>query len=320
MKAILHDQDVLCVGEAAEPSVEDGELLIAVKATSVNRADLLQKRGNYPPPAGASGILGLEAAGEVIEGAGRWKCGDRVMALLPGGGYAERVRIPAAMTMPIPESMTYEQAAAIPEVFLTAYLNMFQLGGLQAGQYVLIHAGASGVGTAAIQLSCDAGAHPIVTAGSHNKLQACRALGAMHAINYKDGPFGPRIRELTDGAGVHLVLDFIGAPYWDQNIASLANDGRLILIGMMGGSKLPQVDLGPLLMRRLQVIGTTLRPLSLDRKAALTADFTSYALPRFTDGRLKPVIDSVWNWEQADEAHAYMEGNRNIGKIVLRVT
>lgn len=325
MKAVLVDQEArkLYIGDWEEPVAADDELLVSVKATALNRADLLQKRGLYPPPKGASPIIGLEMAGvveKVGQGVSGWKPGDRVCALLPGGGYAERVTIPAGMAIRIPDAMSFEEAAAVPEAFLTAYLNLFVLGGLQSGQHVLVHAGASGVGTAAIQLIREAGAHAIATAGSEEKRAACLELGAELAIDYKAGPFAPAVREATGGRGVAIILDFVGASYWQQNIDSLDTDGRLVLIGMMGGSKLKEtVDLGPLLMRRLQVIGSTLRSLSVERKVDLTKRFAAFAAQRLEDGRLKPVIDSVFDVAAVNEAHERMEQNLNTGKIVLRM-
>jgi tumor protein p53-inducible protein 3 len=324
MKAILVEDSTksLYIGETDEPILSNEDLLVRVKATALNRADLLQKRGLYPPPKGASPILGLEMSG-VIEKVGSnvtgWKPGDRVFALLPGGGYAERVCIPAGMAIRIPEHFSFEEAAAIPEVFLTAYLNLFILGGLKQDQTVLIHAGASGVGTAAIQLVKEAGAAAIITAGSAEKRNTCLQLGASAAIDYKAGPFAPTVKEITGGNGVNIILDFIGAPYWEQNLDSLAMDGRLIMIGMMGGSKIKEVDLGLFLSRRLQVIGTALRSKSPEDKIRLTEQFAAFALPRFADGRLKPVVDSIWDWENANKAHEYMEQNKNTGKIVLRL-
>jgi tumor protein p53-inducible protein 3 len=324
MRAVLIEEGThrLYIGEAEEPVMNDDELLVSVQATALNRADLLQKRGLYPPPKGASEIMGLEMAG-IVEKVGKnvtgWQPGDRVCALLPGGGYAERVTIPAGMAIRIPDHFSFAEAAAIPEVFLTAYLNLFWLGGLKADYNVLIHAGASGVGTAAIQLVREAGATSIVTAGSEEKRKTCLELGASLAIDYKAGPFEPAVKEATEGRGVNIILDFIGAPYWKQNISCLAMDGRLIIIGTMGGSKAPEVNLGYLLSRRLQVIGTALRSRSVEDKIALTKEFTDFAMPRFMDGRLRPIIDSIWDMEQVEEAHAYMESNKNTGKIIMQI-
>jgi tumor protein p53-inducible protein 3 len=324
LKAILIEETTnrLYIGEAHAPVMMEDELLVLVKATALNRADLLQRRGLYPPPAGESSIMGLEMSG-VIERVGSkvngWKPGDRVFALLPGGGYAERVSIPAGMAMRVPDSFSFEEAAAIPEVFLTAYLNLFVLGDLKHGQMVLIHAGASGVGTAAIQLVREAGATSIVTAGSEAKRSACLRLGASAAIDYREGPFAPLVIEATGGKGVNLVLDFIGASYWEQNLEALAMDGRLIILGTMGGSKAQELDLGLLIKRRLQVIGSSLRSKSREDKIQLTEQFAIFAKDRFVEGRLKPIIDSIWDWDKINEAHEYMEQNNNTGKIIIRI-
>lgn len=326
MQAILvkhpGEADQLELGTFPKPGPTKNELLVKVKATALNRADIMQRQGNYPQPKGASPILGLEMAG-VVEGVGahcsRWKAGDRVCALLPGGGYAEYAVVPDALAMPIPENLDFEQAAAIPEVFLTAYQCLSWIGRVQAGETVLIHAGASGVGTAAIQLARESGARVIVTAGSERKLSVCRDLGADVAINYKDGPFAPHIRDATDTQGVDLILDFVGAAYWEQNLSALALDGRLVLISLLGGAMVAQVNLGKLLRKRIQLTATTLRARSVEYKTRLTRDFIDFALPRFADGRLKPMIDRTFPWEQVAEAHQYMEANKNIGKIVLCV-
>jgi putative PIG3 family NAD(P)H quinone oxidoreductase len=326
------------LGEFPTPTPADGELLVRVRAAGVNHADLLQREGRYPPPPGASPILGLEVAGVVEVGGPRTattRAGDRVFGLLPGGGYAEYAVLPAAMAMPVPDGLSFEEAAAVPEVFLTGYQCLVWLGGLQpdaadrsAGpaaddedewrpRDVLVHAGASGVGTAAIQLVRDAGARAIVTAGSERKLEACRHLGAAFAFNYREGPFGPKVREATGGRGVDLVLDLVGAPYWEQNVACLAVDGRLVLVATMGGARVEGLDLAGLMRKRAWVIGTTLRVRSSGYKVRLTRAFASYGLPRFADGRLRPVVDRVFDWSEAAAAHRYMEENRNVGKIVL---
>ena len=321
MKAILFDQpggpDVLRLGEAPDPKPAAGELLVRVRATAANRADLLQRRGAYPPPEGASPILGLELAGEVLSGAGAWRPGDRVMAVVTGGGYAELAAVPAGMAIRIPDRLSFEEAAAIPEAFLTAFLNLFTLGRLEGGESVLIHAGASGVGTAAIQLARSAGARVLITAGSDEKLARCRELGAEVALHYKRESFRERVAEATVGRGVNLILDLVGAPYWDDNLASLAIDGRLASIGTLGGSR-GQIDISPILAKRLTILGAALRRLPLPQKTALAKAFAAFALPRFESGELRPVVDSVYPLAQAAEAHRYMELNRNTGKIVLR--
>ena len=322
MKAILFDQpggpEVLRYGDTPDPQPAPGDLLVRVRATAINRADILQRRGGYPPPAGASPILGLELAGEVVIGAGDWRPGDRVMAVVTGGGYAELATVPVGVVMRIPDQLSFEQAAAIPEAFLTAFLNLFTLGHLQSGETVLVHAGASGVGTAAIQLARAGGARVITTAGSDEKLERCRELGAEVTINYKRESFPERVREATGGRGVDLVLDFVGAPYWDGNMASLARGGRLTIIGFLGGSR-GQIDVGPIMGKSLTVASTTLRGTPLPQKTALTQAFVESALPRFERGELQPVIDSVYPLDQAAEAHRAMEANRNAGKIVLRL-
>ncbi len=315
--------EVLRIGECPDPVPGDGDLLVRVRAAGVNRADLLQRRGRYPPPRGASEILGLEMAGEVAavgpacEG---WTPGDRVCALLPGGGYAELAAVPAGMAMRIPDNLPFEEAAAVPEAFLTAYLNLFDLGGLGPGRTVLIHAAASGVGTAAIQLAREGGAVALVTAGSPGKIARCVALGAAAGRDRREGPFAPWVAAQTGGKGVDLILDFVGAPYLEQNVRSLAVDGAMIVLGTLGGARAETIDLGLLLSRRLRIVGSALRSLPPDRKIALTKRFAAFGLPRLADGRIRPVVDSVFDWKDVAKAHARMESNANVGKIVLRVT
>ena len=314
--------DVLQIVEHPDPSPKEDELLVHVRATALNRADLLQRRGLYPPPAGASEILGLEMAGEILKvgsACGEWSPGDRVFALLTGGGYAQKAVVPCGMAMRIPDNLSYEEAAAIPEAFLTAYHNLFSLGGLTPGMTVLVHAGGSGVGTAAIQLIREAGAVSLATAGSPPKISRCLDLGARAGWNYREGPFDVWVAAQTKGRGVDLILDFVGAPYFGQNLKSLVEDGKLILIGTMGGSVAERVNLLDLLLRRLQVLGTSLRSLGAARRIDLTKRFTGFALPRFADGRLRPVIDSVCHWTEVASAHRRMESNENVGKIVLRI-
>lgn len=327
MKAVVIKEpggpEVLSIEEVETPRIGANEVLVRTRATALNRADLLQRRGFYPPPKGASDILGLEVAGEVIEIGERVtkaKKGDRVCALLPGGGYAQYAAIPEEMLIPIPENLSFEQAAGIPEVFLTAYMNLFQLGRLQEKDRVLVHAGASGVGTAAIQLIREAGAAAYATAGSDKKVAITKELGAEDGWNYKQGSFLPWIKEKTNGEGVNIILDFVGAPYFEDNLQSLAMDGRLIVIGTMGGIHVDNVNLGFILRNRLQIIGTALRTQPPSKKIELTKSFAQFALDRFKDGRLKPIIDSVYDWNDVSKAHEYMESNANIGKIILKVT
>ncbi|MGG3466231.1 NAD(P)H-quinone oxidoreductase [Neobacillus pocheonensis] len=324
MKAVLVDErnQDLYIGDVHDPIPTEGELLVKVKASAVNRADLLQRKGLYPPPPGASNILGLEMAG-VIEGVGSgvtgWKEGDRVYALLTGGGYAEKVVIPAEMAMKIPDGMSFEEAAAVPEAFLTAFLNTVELGHLQSGEDVLIHAGASGVGTAAIQIAKELGATSIVTAGSAEKLDRCLALGANYTVNYKEEDFSKKVHAVTNGSGVQLILDFIGASYWDANIKSIGIDGRWILIGVLGGQQLANVNLGAFLQKRIHFIGSSLRSRSKSFKIELTRKFEAFSNEKFANGKLAPIIDRVYEWQDVAAAHQYIEENRNIGKIVLKV-
>ena len=258
MKAILFDQpggpEVLRYGDTPDPQPGTDELLVKVYAAALNRADTLQRRGGYAPPPGASPILGMELAGEVERGAGDWKPDDRVMAVVTGGAYAERAIVPVGMAMRIPDNLSFEQAAAIPEAFLTAYLNLITLGRLKAGETVLIHAGASGIGTAAIQLARTAGAYVIATAGTDEKLATCRELGAKTVINYKHESFAERVLDATNQRGADVILDFVGAPNWEGNLAAAALFGRLMLIGFLGGSK-GQLDLGPVMAKRSRSLG-----------------------------------------------------------------
>lgn len=326
MRAIVVEQpggpEVLRIGESPDPVPGADEVLVRVGATALNRLDLMQRQGVYPLPPGAPETLGVEMAGEVVSWGADvtgWTAGDRVCALLLGGGYAELVAVPASMLMRVPDNLTIEQAAAIPEVFLTAYLNLFTLGDLPHDGAALIHGGASGVGTAAIQLVREWGARALVTVGSATKAERCLELGAVAAFNYNDGPFQDNVMAATAGRGVDVILDMVGAPYWTQNLACAVIGGRLVLVAQQGGGKL-EIELGAIQRKRLKVIGTGLRPLPLAQKAALTADFAAYALPRFADGRLTPVVDRVYDWSEAPEAHRYMASNANVGKIVLRVS
>lgn len=307
--------------DVEDPRPGPGELLVRVRATAVNRADTLQRQGKYPPPPGASPILGLEMAGEVIgwgEGVEGWSEGDRVFALLSGGGYAQMVTLPASHALPMPDYFDFRQAAAVPEVFLTAYRNLVDMGRLTEGERVLIHAGGSGVGTAAIQLAKARGAWVAVTAGRDDKLARCLELGADVAINYKTGPFASVVMEKTGGRGVDLILDPVGAPYWEQNFEVLAWGGRLVVIGVMGGAHV-NAHLGRILTRNWQVIGSTLRAQSDAYKASLTERFWQECEPRFRAGTMRPIIDRVFSIEEAADAHRYMEQNKNFGKIVLEV-
>lgn len=323
MKAVLvpteGDPEHLTMGEYPTPEPGADELLVKVHAAALNRADTLQRRGKYPPPEGASEVLGLDIAG-TIEAMGpgcvNWSEGDRVFGLVPGGGYAEYAIIHKEMAMAVPPGLSLVEAAAVPEVFLTAYQALHWLGQLTAGHRVLIHAGASGVGTAAIQLVQTAGAHPYVTA-SAPKHAACRELGAEATIDYASESFADRMAAITDERGVDIILDFIGAPYFHDNVASLATDGRIVQLATLGGSTVEAVSLRALMAKRVHLLATTLRSRSRDYKIALTQEFAADVLPQFVDETLTPVIDSTYDWQDAADAHRRMENNENIGKIVL---
>jgi putative PIG3 family NAD(P)H quinone oxidoreductase len=325
MKAILVKEpggpEQLYIGEYEQPLPMPYELLVKVHATALNRADTLQRQGKYPPPKGASKLLGLEVAGEVVE-AGvnctRFKKGDKMFGLLPGGGYAEYAVVHEAMAMPVPENLTMEEAAAIPEVFLTAYQALVWLGKLQAGERVLVHAGASGVGTAAIQLARALQAEVLVTASEH-KLKACLDLGAQKAINYKEVDFEDEVLAYTNSDGVDVIVDFIAGPYFKQNIECLRLDGRMVLLASLGGGKVDEFDLRKVLAKRLHIMGSTLRSRTRDYQVQLTQEMWTFAKPFFESNKIKPVIDTVFDWREVAEAHRYMEQNKNIGKIVLRV-
>jgi tumor protein p53-inducible protein 3 len=314
MKAILNTNAHLSIGEAPSPTLGPDDLRIAVRATSVNRADLLQAAGHYPPPPGASEILGLECAGVVAEiGANvhGWSVGDRVMALLPGGGYAEEVVVHAGSAMHVPDALSDEEAAAIPEVFLTAFLNLFLLAQVREGESALIHGGGSGVGTAATTLLKLAGVRVLVTAGSSEKCARCIEHGADVAIDYRAEDFVEKAR------GVNVILDHIGAPYVPRDLEAIALDGRIVIIGSMGGQRTAEVDIRQLLSKRVHLMGSTLRARTAEEKTAIVHEF----LDRFGDdlsaGRIRPVIDTVLPLEHAEEAHRLMDAQDHFGKIVL---
>ncbi len=313
--------EVVELTEVADPIPGPVQLLVRVRASALNRADTMQRRGAYPPPPGESDILGLELAGEV-EAVGsavhNFGPGDRVFGLVGSGGYAEKAVIDARMAIPIPDGWSFRQAAAVPEVYFTAQETIFTLGGLKAGETILIHAGASGVGTAGIQMARETGARILITAGSADKIRRCLELGAEAGCNYHEQDFAGWVREQTQGRGVDLIEDFIGAAYWDRNLRSLKTGGRLVLVGLMGGVKV-ETNLGLILSKRLQVFGSVLRSRPLEEKIEITRRFRQTWLPLLTAGKIRPVIDTVFPLAQAAAAHHYMEDNRNFGKIVLTV-
>jgi putative PIG3 family NAD(P)H quinone oxidoreductase len=306
MRAIHVRDGNLHIGDSAPPALGSEEVRIRVRATAVNRADLLQREGRYPPPKGASPILGLECAGVLDSG-------ERVMALLPGGGYAEEVAVHRGSVMAVPDALSDEEAAAFPEVFLTAFLNLFLLARVQPGESVLIHGGGSGVGTAATTLCKLAGVRVLVTAGSDEKCARCIEHGADVAINYRTEDFVEKAR------GVNVILDHIGARYLARDLDALAMDGRIVVIGSMGGQRVAELDVVTLLGKRAHIVGSTLRSRTVEEKAAIVSEF----LARFGDdleaGRIRPVIHAVMPLEQAMEAHRLMEASEHFGKIVLTV-
>lgn len=327
MKAIILDNDKQPRWQTVDDLITDAraigphEIGIKVHATAVNRADLVQRAGLYPPPPGASDILGLECAGQVTaigQDVTQWKVGDRVCALLSGGGYAEQVVCPANHALPIPAGLSYEQAAALPEVFATAWLNLFMLAKLQPGQKAMVHAGASGVGCAAIQL-CKAFNNPIfVTVGTAEKLIFCRNLGAEEGHIRSAGDFAPAVKAWSDNKGVSAILDPVGGNYLEQNIKCLHSDGNLVIIGLMGGLS-STLDLGRLLMKRLNVMGSTLRSRDNASKADIIAQLNDRVWPLFDSGQLKPTIHSTFRIEEAADALALVASNQTIGKVVLNI-
>lgn len=305
------------------PEIDAHDVLVRNHATAINRADLMQRAGLYPPPPGASDIMGLECAG-VIEAVGsnvtKWKEGDRVCALLAGGGYAQYTAIPQGQLLPIPGELDFEQAAALPEVFATAYLNIYIEAAAQAGERVLLHAGASGVGTAAIQL-CSVFSNPcMVTVGGADKIDFCQTLGASAGFDrHADDSFVASVKEWAGDSGVDVILDPVGASYLADNQKCLAVDGRMVVIGLMGGLS-AELNLGAMLMKRQRIIGSTLRSRSLSAKAELISALTEHVWPQFDTGSLKPVIEKIMPLEDMDQAHALVASNKTIGKVVLSIS
>ena len=305
-----------------EPIAAAGQVLVKVIATSVNRPDVIQRQGNYPPPPGDSDVLGLEIAGEVAEvGArvSRWKVGDRVMGLVGGGGYAEFATAWEHHLMAVPETLTWAQAASVSETYITAHLNLFQYPGLSDGQSVLLHGGGGGVNIAAIQL-CQAlvpGSALFVTC-STAKVARVKALGDVHVIDYKNEDFAKILKEATKGQGVDLILDHIGAAYLERNLKSLSIGGSLVLIGVMGGAK-SEINLAQLMVRRQKICGSVLRPRPVEEKASIIQYFYQQALPHFLNGNLSPIVDRIFLLEDVRKAHELMDASGHFGKIVLQV-
>ena len=304
------------------PAPRPGELLIRVGAAGVNRPDVQQRKGAYPPPPDASPRLGLEVAGEVValgEGAAGFAVGTQVCGLANGGGYAEYCAVPATQCLPWPVGYDAVRAAALPETYFTVWANLFMLGRLSPGETVLVHGGTSGIGVTAIQLAEALGSRAYATAGNADKVRACMALGAAGAVNYREADFVDSVREWTGGRGVDVVLDMVGAPYFPRNLRSLARDGRLVQIAFLEGAKVESLDLTPIMVRRLTVTGSTMRPRTAAEKAEIADALRATVWPLLAEGRCAPLIHATFTLEQVSDAHRLMESSAHIGKIMLTV-
>ncbi|KQS77117.1 NAD(P)H-quinone oxidoreductase [Rhizobium sp. Leaf384] len=312
--------ETMVLAKGPLPDLEAGHLLVRVEAAGINRPDVMQRKGLYPAPSGASPILGLEVAGEIVaigDGAEGFSLGDRITALANGGGYAEFCSVPATQALRWPTGYDAARAAALPETFFTVWANVFQMADLVEGESILIHGGSSGIGTTAIQLAGAFGAQVFVTAGSAQKCEACVSLGAVRAINYKEEDFQEVILSETGGRGVDVILDMIGAAYLDRNLQCLATDGRLSIIAFLGGAKVENANIAPILSKRLRVMGSALRPRTATEKEAIRDDLEDNVWPLLDDGTVAPVMSAVLPFANVAEAHRLMEESDHIGKIVL---
>ncbi len=323
MRAVVFDrpgdESVLRVADVTTPVCGPTEVRIRVSGAGVNRADLLQRRGLYPPPHGASDILGLECSGSIDEVGGEvrsFSTGDRVMALLTGGGYAEQVVAPAPAVMHVPRGLSEVDAGGLPEVFLTAFLNLFMLGGLESGRTALVHGGSGGVGTAAIQLILAAGARPLVTAGSEERCDRCLDLGAQAAFNYRDNDWVKGVIDATDGGGVDVVLDCVGAPYLGHHLEVLAIGGRLVVIGLQGGAH-ADLDLSLIMKKRLTIVGSTLRARPVAEKGRIVSEFQKRFGEALESGFIRPIVDRALPFDRAPEAHRLLAAGDIFGKVIL---
>ncbi|MBY5748798.1 NAD(P)H-quinone oxidoreductase [Rhizobium leguminosarum] len=313
--------EVMAIGRRPLPVPGDGEVLVRAEAIGVNRPDIAQRQGSYPPPKDASPILGLELSGEIVavgSGVSGHAVGDKVCGLANGGAYAEYCLLPAGQILPFPKGYDAVKAAALPETFFTVWANLFQMAGLTEGETVLIHGGSSGIGTTAIQLARAFGAEVYATAGSKEKCEACERLGAKRAINYRTEDFAEVIKAET-GHGVDIILDMIGASYFERNIASLARDGCLSIIAFLGGAVAEKVNLSPIMVKRLTVTGSTMRPRTAEEKRAIRDDLLSEVWPLLESGTVAPVIHKVFAFEEVVEAHRLLEEGSHVGKVMLRV-
>ncbi|WGF86296.1 NAD(P)H-quinone oxidoreductase [Marinivivus vitaminiproducens] len=313
--------DVLQVVERPVPAPADGQVLVRVMSAGVNRPDVAQRQGYYPPPPGASNVLGLEIAGEVVakgRNTGHFNFGQMVMGLIPGGGYADYAVVHESNALPVPKTLSTIEAGAVPETFFTVWTNVFDRGRLQPGETLLVHGGSSGIGTTAIMLAKALGSKVIVTAGSDAKCRACLDLGADVAINYREQDFVEEARKATDGKGVDVILDMVGGDYTARNLKLAALNGRIVQIALLGGSK-AQIDLGTLMTRRLTLTGSTLRVRSPEEKAVIARALEQSVVPLWSDGRCRPVIDRTFPLDRVRDAHERIDGGQHIGKIVLEV-
>jgi NADPH2:quinone reductase len=313
--------EVLRLHELAVPEPGAGQVLVKVAAAGVNRPDILQRKGAYPPPPGAPATPGLEIAGEVVatgSGVRRWRAGERICALVPGGGYAEYAVVAETNALPVPAGLTLVEAAAIPETYFTVWTNVFDRGGLKAGETLLVHGGSSGIGTTAIMLAKAMGARVLVTAGSAEKCAACVALGADRAIDYRSGDFVEAVKTETGGKGADVILDMVGGSYVQRNLSAAAVNGRIVQIAFQQGSKV-EVDLLPIMLKRLTFTGSTLRPRAVEEKAEIARALEKNVWPLLAQGKCKPQIFKTFPLAQAADAHALMESSAHIGKIVLTI-
>ncbi len=325
MKYVIHGSgggpECMSLTNGPIPSPGPGQILIEVASAGINRPDVLQRSGKYPPPADASPVLGLEVAGTVAalgEGVTEWKVGAGVTALVPGGGYAEYCVAPAGHALPIPAGMDFTMAAALPENWYTVWANLMLHGRLAAGERLLIHGGSSGIGLTAIQLAKYIGAESIVTVGNAEKAAFCREFGAAHAINYREADFAEEVKRITNGAGVDVVLDMVGAPYLQRNLAVLKRDGRLVFVAFLEGAK-GEFDLSPVMMKRLTITGSTMRPRTLEEKTAIRDALLARIWPEMAKGTIRPHVFARFPLAEVTEAHRLMESSRHIGKIMLEV-
>ncbi|MCI9866213.1 NAD(P)H-quinone oxidoreductase [Rhizobium skierniewicense] len=315
--------EVMTFATGPLPTPKPGEILVKVQAAGINRPDVAQRQGAYPPPKDASPVLGLEISGEIValgDGVIEFSIGDHVCGLANGGGYAQYCVIPVGQALPFPKGYDAVKAAALPETFFTVWANLFQMAGLTEGESVLIHGGSSGIGTTAIQLAKAFGAEVYTTAGSKEKCDACEKIGAKRAINYREEDFAEVIKAETGGKGVDVILDMIGASYFEKNLASLAKDGCLSIIAFLGGNITEKVDLRPIMVKRLTVTGSTMRPRTADEKRAIRDELVSEVWPLLEAGTIAPVIHDVIDFDHVAEGHRLMESSNHIGKIVMRVS